>query len=539
MTLPRFRPLSALLFAAALLGLGPAAQAAPRQPSQTNKLFLHTKPAVVRIYCGYLGRWNWDGRAWDTQSVSSGSGFIFNPNGYILTNAHVVSDVKEGDAAGKRGLLVQLAVQALRAKGLQVNQQTVAQAAQVLANQAGLVEFKRIALVVLQSGRQVPFEIKSYGAPSGQGQDLATGKDVAVLKIEVKNAPSLRIGNSDETQVGDRIFIMGYPAAADSNLLDSKSALEPTINDGSISAKKNTRDGAPIIQTNTSATHGNSGGPVINEKGEVIGLLTFRGDTVNGQEVQGFNFIVPSSTAMEFVRQAGSAYGVSPLDEKWHQGLEFFWDGEYRNAKDEFQQVLSLFPDHGEAVKLSSECQEHIAKGDDGSLTGSMSRFALVGCGCGGVLVLGVVLIVWLVRRGKKGKAGAPPAQHPQPPQHPAATPAGGPVVGTEMFRGGATGGQLVCLVGPVQGQSFPLGQGVYLGRDAARAQVVVQDSQVSGQHVWVGPLAGRIVARDPGSTNGTFLNDPASPRIGEAELKPGDRLFLGPKGSVVFEYRP
>jgi pSer/pThr/pTyr-binding forkhead associated (FHA) protein len=97
----------------------------------------------------------------------------------------------------------------------------------------------------------------------------------------------------------------------------------------------------------------------------------------------------------------------------------------------------------------------------------------------------------------------------------------------------------LVCLVGPVQGQSFPLGQGVYLGRDAARAQVVVQDSQVSGQHVWVGPLAGRIVARDPGSTNGTFLNDPASPRIGEAELRPGDRLFLGPKGSVVFEYRP
>ena len=538
----------ALAFAALLACLGPVAPAwsQARPPTTTNRLFLHSKPAIVRIYCGYVGQWAWDGRNWRTQAVGSGSGFLFNPKGYILTNAHVVSDIREGDGAGKRGLLIQLAVQALRAKGLAVNRESVGRAAQVLGNQASLVEFRRIAVAVLQSGRQVPFEVKSYGAPSGGGQDLATGKDVAVLKIEVKNAPALRIGNSDDVQVGDKVFVMGYPAAADSSLLDSRSALEPTINDGTISAKKSTADGAPILQTNTSATHGNSGGPVINEKGEVVGLLTFRGDTVNGQEVQGFNFIVPSSTTLEFVRQAGTGYSPSPLDEKWHQGLEYFWSGEYRNAKDEFQGVLAMFADHGEAARLSTECQERISRGEDTSLAGSMGRFAVGGCGCLGLLAVAAGLVAWMVRRKSKSAAarpvlGAPPAgRGPQPVGRAQGVPAAGPAVasGTELFKAGSGAGVLVCIAGPVQGQAFPVGQGAYLGRDGARSQIVVQDAQVSGQHVWVGTLAGRVVARDAGSTNGTFLNDPKGPRMAEAELKPGDRLILGPKGTVVFEYR-
>ena len=76
------------------------------------------------------------------------------------------------------------------------------------------------------------------------------------------------------------------------------------------------------------------------------------------------------------------------------------------------------------------------------------------------------------------------------------------------------------------------------LGRDATRATIVVDDRQVSGQHVWIGPLEGRIVARDYGSTNGTFLNGDLVNRVTELALSDGDVLTLGGQGSVKFTFR-
>ena len=82
------------------------------------------------------------------------------------------------------------------------------------------------------------------------------------------NAPILKLSDSDKVQLQDHVTVLGYPGAADtfnSGLLSSKSGLEATINDGKISARKTASSGAPILQTSTPATHGNSGGPVLND----------------------------------------------------------------------------------------------------------------------------------------------------------------------------------------------------------------------------------------------------------------------------------
>jgi serine protease Do len=395
-----------------------AALAQARGPNQTNRLHMYSKPAVVRILSGYIGTWVWDNRSWSTQSISSGSGFIINPDGYILTNAHVVSGIKGGDDEGRRTLLAQLAIQALRARGIALTRDNLANAMQFLSTRASLNNFQRINRVYLQSTNYFPYEIKAYGAPTGEGQDLPAGKDIAVLKIEVRNAPTLRLGNSTDMEVGDKLFLLGYPGAADSAILDSNSSFEPTTNDGSVTAKKNSADGAPILQTNTAATHGNSGGPAINEKGEVVGLLTFRGNTVNGQEVQGFNFIVPTSTALEFVRQAGTENKASPIDGKWREGLDNYWAQKYRYAQGDFQEVLALYANHTEAKKLIGESQERIAKGEDRSSSWIWMAVIVV-LGGGFLLVVGGSAIAFIFFKKKKG--GAPKAA-PMAPAPAAAT---------------------------------------------------------------------------------------------------------------------
>ena len=72
-----------------------------------------------------------------------------------------------------------------------------------------------------------------------------------------------------------------------------------------MSAKKNMKDGWEVLQTDASITHGNSGGPVMNEQGEVVGLATFGSiDYQRQAEVQGMNFIVPSTIVQEFIKKA-------------------------------------------------------------------------------------------------------------------------------------------------------------------------------------------------------------------------------------------
>ena len=93
---------------------------------------------------------------------------------------------------------------------------------------------------------------------------------------------------------------------------------------------------------------------------------------------------------------------------------------------------------------------------------------------------------------------------------------------------------RLVCVVGVVQGMSFPVANGVVIGR-SQEADVVVPDSQISNRHAWIGPVQGRLVLKDMHSTNGTYLNDNLGAPVQELELKDGDLIVLGKHGQMKF----
>lgn len=93
---------------------------------------------------------------------------------------------------------------------------------------------------------------------------------------------------------------------------------------------------------------------------------------------------------------------------------------------------------------------------------------------------------------------------------------------------------KLVCILGAVQGMSFPVGKGVTIGR-SPEADVVVPDPQISNRHAWVGVLNNQLVLRDLKSTNGTYLNDNLNAPVQEQVLKDGDVIVLGKHNQMKF----
>jgi hypothetical protein len=584
-----FVAIAALFIVAALIPSNPGAAAV----TDGERLAMFSKPSVVRIIDGVAGTFyyappNWkSGKSYNVSYVGLGSGFFINSDGYIVTNAHVVSTFHEinqkGQDVGQEILFYQLLQQVAQDYNMDPKNMT-RENVTFVRNYARLTGMKIFHHVIIPDGSTYEFEEKQYGAPTGQG------KDVAVVKIEVKNAPVLIVGDSEKMNLQDHVIVIGYPGAADtfnSGILDSKSVLEASITDGKVSARKKSASGAPILQISAPATHGNSGGPVMTDKMEVIGLLTFGGDRVNGQEISGFDFVVPSSTVMEFIKAAGVANEMGHADKAYREGLELYWDDRYSSAIPKFEEVKRLFPEHSEVNRLIQVSQQAIAEGKDKAtfpwtivVIVLVVLFLIVA-----VIVIGVVALL-MVRKRNKGKAaksgtqtagagssGSPSGPGPSPSWTPPTPPADAPAASTNpSAKAGAfpapqvppgvdrsatidlsqtvailpqsdtapiNYGTITFISGALSGQKFDVTpEGACIGRDSSSSQIVIADPRISKRHVWVGVRGGRVVIEDQSSRNGTFLNDPKSERITENALSEGDTVILGESDVARFEYR-
>lgn len=396
---------------------------AAAQPTPQQRIALTAKPSVVRVWGAYVATYDIGGKRFQQALGGSGTGFFLTPDGYIATNAHVVSNIREGDETAKQRLYKLLLRQLDREYTAEIARMSDHEVEQVLRS-IKLVELQKRAYIVLPNGDKLAYTIEQYGKPG-------SGRDAAILKVKTENAPTLPIGDSSRTQVADPIVVIGYPGVADMKvLLDEKSQLQASVTDGTISSLKRATSGEQILQISAPITHGNSGGPALDLHGNVVGLATFG----NESEVQGFNFLVASATLVELVEAAKIAPTPSETNTLWKQGLEHYWAAEYTAAIDKFQQVESLFPAHSEAPELIR--QSHQAKREGKEKQPDRSSTGLVvGLVVGGVVVLALVVLV-LARRKKPAHAiagagmhGAPAGPHGMGAPHamPGAPPMGAP----------------------------------------------------------------------------------------------------------------
>ena len=195
-------------------------------------------------------------------SAVAGTGFVITADGYILTNYHVIESAQE-------------------------------------------------------SGYKVSVLFKDKSSYEAKIVGLDEDNDVAVLKIDASDLTPATIGNSDDIAVGDSVFAIGNPLGElDFSMTSGRvSALDRSITTDHSSAPIN------MFQFDAAINSGNSGGPVYNESGEVIGIATAK---VGSYGVEGLGFAIPINDAADIANElitkgyvSGKAYMGVNIDNRY------------------------------------------------------------------------------------------------------------------------------------------------------------------------------------------------------------------------------
>ncbi len=381
------------------------------------------------------------------QTGMSGTGFIVTPDGYLVTNAHVVqmTDAELKQSMVQVGLTDNMDsfVSGLE-QGLGMTltddqkQKVIAAVSNIYAQHLTLANtssqsqmFMGVAVPgigTVQKGQ--PLEIVKAGQET-------PGKDVAVMKVNATNLPTVPFGDDSAVQDGQQALALGYPGAATFNpaLQQSDQNVKPSLTVGSISGHKTMPGGWDVIQMDTALTHGNSGGPLFNSNGQVIGITTFGSPSDSGQgEVQGFNFAVPTSVVREFLNETNVKPAQGSLTQMYHDAVDLYSAGHYSAAKDEFKEIADTNPAFPYVSDMIAGATQKISAGQDQPLF-PYPLYLMIGLAACAVIAAGAA--VFFILRSRMQKGGARPVAAPAAPEAGIAAAAPQPAVGNAVSQTG------------------------------------------------------------------------------------------------------
>jgi len=290
--------------------------------------------------------------------TSSGTGFIVTGDGYVATNCHLI----DRDNAFIRRQFFLSAFQQITEANISALESAWAtrfseQQKSILYNTYASVYARLFSISLFDLRKEVFIE---YSVDTGHGTTSSVkkpahviikgapmpGKDIALLKMDGDSAlPTLKIASDELPKVGEQLFVYGYPGpVTNNNFISSKSAIEPTLTTGIVSAVKKSVNGWPLIQMDANINRGSSGGPVCDEKGEVVGLTTFGSLENSGGLAAGLNFAIPVSILQEFLDSVSVIAQTSESSLRFGEAVVYYDREYFSDALDKFAEVKKLNP---------------------------------------------------------------------------------------------------------------------------------------------------------------------------------------------------
>ena len=398
------------------------------------------QPGVVRILtkvCATLKitdkASNIDGKEYPFCGAFTGSGFFFNKNGYLATNGHVVSLSNTNVVAGGifsgnlDSFMADTIKEYLQYDGVYESNDDVQKFLdKVSANpdlEAGVVTSVEKLLkdskatltnqstdIFVQLGKE-PFHIdkdlkisetdhikkatlidKDY-QESAQDDTGFHSSDIAILKVANGEYPALTLGDSSDVKVLQPVIVLGFPGVVTDihKLIDTPSEAEVTVTGGVISSIKAAAGNQKrLFQTDATLSYGNSGGPGIDDHGNVIGIATYAvGSSVDSGS--NYSFLRDVGDLKALMAKHGLVNDTSGKPTVlWLKGLQEYWNAYYKRSLRTFAQLKTVYPSHNEVDRYIDNANQKIKEGKDQTPIFDNDLIFAIGIGISvGMIILG------------------------------------------------------------------------------------------------------------------------------------------------------
>ncbi len=294
-----------------------------------------------------------------------GSGAFISAHGDILTADHVIAvDTKSLDDG-----LFQQDGPSHDIAGLLNNNPGCQSPTTVTANDVanGLIQNAGIAYSTTYSAPQYyvwqsTSLMGPYSAAPQQQQDIISGllaahyetatvsttssldeNDLAIIHVPLADTPSITLDDSANVAVADQLTVIGFPGNGDAANNDPTNLLTPSVNSVTVSAIKRNENSESLIQVGGNVEHGDSGGPVLDSQGHIVGVVSFAGPDPLGTT----SFLRASDSARMLISDSGVNMAPGAFERQWEHAIADYASstpGHWHQAAKDLDALLATYP---------------------------------------------------------------------------------------------------------------------------------------------------------------------------------------------------